>query len=94
MTQELNFGGHNSDSTTNSELSAVVSVSIADPYVLLKMTDGSIQLLVGGIIAEFNVFFMNFFNPSYPMLFHSNKILIFILNKLFLIMFLWMHCFA
>ncbi|KAG1355385.1 putative cleavage and polyadenylation specificity factor subunit 1 [Cocos nucifera] len=47
MTQELNFGGHNSDSTTNLELSAVASVSIADPYVLLKMTDGSIQLLVG-----------------------------------------------
>ncbi|XP_008791964.2 cleavage and polyadenylation specificity factor subunit 1 isoform X2 [Phoenix dactylifera] len=47
MTQELNFGGHNSDSTTNSELSAVASVSIADPFILLKMTDGSIQLLVG-----------------------------------------------
>jgi len=50
MTQELSFVVHNSDSTSNSEPSTVSSVSIADPYVLLKMTDGSIQLLVGGII--------------------------------------------
>jgi len=50
MTQELSFVVHNSDSTSNSEPSTVSSVSIADPYVLLKMTDGRIQLLVGGII--------------------------------------------
>lgn len=31
-----------------SESSSVLSVSIADPYVLLRMSDGSIQLLVGG----------------------------------------------
>lgn len=47
MTQELSFVVHNSESTSNSEPSTVSSVSIADPYVLLKMTDGSIQLLVG-----------------------------------------------
>ena len=50
MTQVLSFVVHNSDSTSNSEPSTVSSVSIADPYVLLKMTDGRIQLLVGGII--------------------------------------------
>ncbi|CAA6656270.1 unnamed protein product [Spirodela intermedia] len=46
MTQELNFGGHNSESALNSEVT-VVSASIADPYVLLTMSDGSVQLLVG-----------------------------------------------
>ncbi|XP_020084456.1 probable cleavage and polyadenylation specificity factor subunit 1 isoform X1 [Ananas comosus] len=46
MTQELNFVAHNSEQTS-SELPTVASVSIADPYVLLKMTDGSIQLLLG-----------------------------------------------
>lgn len=46
MTQELNFRPANSESTTSPSL-AVSSVSIADPYVLLMMTDGSIQLLVG-----------------------------------------------
>lgn len=48
MTQELSFVVQNSDSTSNSESSTVSSVSIADPYILLKMTDGTIQLLVGG----------------------------------------------
>ncbi|URD80123.1 cleavage and polyadenylation specificity factor subunit [Musa troglodytarum] len=47
MTQELTFGVHNSELISNSEAPVVASVSIADPYVLLKMTDGSIQLLVG-----------------------------------------------
>lgn len=47
MTQDLSFGASNSDSTTGSDSSTVASVSIADPYVLLRMTDGSIQLLVG-----------------------------------------------
>lgn len=47
MTQELIFGGHSSEPSSNSESSTVSSVSIADPYVLMKMTDGSIQLLVG-----------------------------------------------
>ena len=50
MTQELTFGVHNSELISNSEAPVVASVSIADPYVLLKMTDGSIQLLVGGTI--------------------------------------------
>ncbi|ONK71681.1 uncharacterized protein A4U43_C04F11250 [Asparagus officinalis] len=50
MTQELSFAMNNSESASsasNSEPSTVSSVSIADPYVLLKMTDGSIQLLAG-----------------------------------------------
>ncbi|MQM02178.1 hypothetical protein Taro_034945 [Colocasia esculenta] len=46
MTQELNFGGHSAESTANSD-TTVVSASIADPYVLLRMSDGSIQLLLG-----------------------------------------------
>lgn len=45
MTQELSFKAQNSDS--GSESHTVLSVSIADPYVLLRMIDGSIQLLVG-----------------------------------------------
>lgn len=51
MTQDLSFGASNSDSTTGSDSSTVASVSIADPYVLLRMTDGSIQLLVGGMMS-------------------------------------------
>ncbi|KAF9616940.1 hypothetical protein IFM89_033010 [Coptis chinensis] len=46
MTQDLSFGTQNSESSA-SESSTVISVSIADPYVLLRMSDGSIQLLVG-----------------------------------------------
>lgn len=49
MTQDLSFGTPNSESGSGSEGSTVLSVSIADPYVLLHMTDGSIQLLVGGM---------------------------------------------
>lgn len=47
MTQELSFKAQSSDSASESQ--TVLSVSIADPYVLLRMIDGSIQLLVGGI---------------------------------------------
>uniref|UniRef100_A0A5B6ZUE1 Cleavage and polyadenylation specificity factor 160 kDa subunit n=2 Tax=Davidia involucrata TaxID=16924 RepID=A0A5B6ZUE1_DAVIN len=47
MTQDLSFKAPNSESGSGSESSTVSSVSIADPYVLLRMTDGSIQLLVG-----------------------------------------------
>ncbi|KAL4574864.1 hypothetical protein LXL04_021704 [Taraxacum kok-saghyz] len=48
MTQELNFKPANSsEAATSPSSSSVSSVSIADPYVLLMMTDGSIQLLVG-----------------------------------------------
>ncbi|KAM7272599.1 hypothetical protein ACFE04_027262 [Oxalis oulophora] len=47
MTQDLNLGAHNSEPEPGSESPTVSSVSIADPYVLLKMTDGSIRLLVG-----------------------------------------------
>ncbi|CAN8244624.1 unnamed protein product [Cochlearia groenlandica] len=47
MNQELSFGAPNSDSNSGSESSTVSSVSIADPYVLLRMTDDSIRLLVG-----------------------------------------------
>ncbi|KZV25371.1 Cleavage and polyadenylation specificity factor 160 isoform 1 [Dorcoceras hygrometricum] len=47
MTQELTFRTSNSEAGAGSEGTTVSSVSIADPYVLLRMTDGSIQLLVG-----------------------------------------------
>ncbi|KAI8564669.1 hypothetical protein RHMOL_Rhmol03G0199400 [Rhododendron molle] len=47
MTQDLSFRAPNSEAAAGSETLTVSSVAIADPYVLLKMTDGSIQLLVG-----------------------------------------------
>ncbi|KAH7664725.1 cleavage and polyadenylation specificity factor subunit 1 protein [Dioscorea alata] len=47
MTQELNFVVQNSEPASNSDSFTVSFVSIADPYVLVKMVDGSIQLLVG-----------------------------------------------
>ncbi|XP_057528252.1 cleavage and polyadenylation specificity factor subunit 1 [Amaranthus tricolor] len=47
MTQELNFGPNSGESGSGSDSLYVSAVSIADPYVLLKMSDGSIQLLVG-----------------------------------------------
>ncbi|GAB4826000.1 hypothetical protein Ancab_008868 [Ancistrocladus abbreviatus] len=47
MTQDLSFGASNSEPGSGSETLTVSSVSIADPYVLLRMNDGSIQLLVG-----------------------------------------------
>ena len=51
MTQELNFTAHSSESSSSSsEPLGVASASIADPYVLLKMVDGTVQLLVGGIV--------------------------------------------
>lgn len=49
MTQDLSFKSSNSEAGAASEGTIVSSVSIADPYVLLRMTDGSIQLLVGGM---------------------------------------------
>jgi cleavage and polyadenylation specificity factor subunit 1 len=50
MTQELNFSMHTSESSLSSEPLAAASASIADPYVLLKMGDGSIRLLIGGMV--------------------------------------------
>ncbi|KAK6926348.1 Cleavage/polyadenylation specificity factor, A subunit, N-terminal [Dillenia turbinata] len=47
MTQDLNFGSSASESVSSTESSTVSSVSIGDPFVLLRMMDGSIQLLVG-----------------------------------------------
>lgn len=47
MTQELNFTTHTSESSSSSEPLGAASASIADPYVLLKMVDGTVQLLVG-----------------------------------------------
>lgn len=52
MNQELNFGAPNTESNSGSESSTVSSVSIADPYVLLRMTDDSIRLLVGGMLGN------------------------------------------
>ncbi|XP_027110442.2 cleavage and polyadenylation specificity factor subunit 1-like [Coffea arabica] len=47
MVQELNFRPPNSEIGPSSESQKVASVSIADPYVLLRMIDGSIYLLLG-----------------------------------------------
>ncbi|XP_060203452.1 cleavage and polyadenylation specificity factor subunit 1 isoform X2 [Lycium barbarum] len=47
MTQELSFKASNVESGSSSDSPIVTSVSIADPYVLLRMTNGSLQLLVG-----------------------------------------------
>ncbi|KAK9143678.1 hypothetical protein Syun_013078 [Stephania yunnanensis] len=47
MTQDISLGAPSSDSTAPADSSVVASASIADPYVLLRMTDGSVQLLVG-----------------------------------------------
>ncbi|XVF50705.1 hypothetical protein PTKIN_Ptkin04bG0123800 [Pterospermum kingtungense] len=47
MTQELCIPSPNSETSSSSESSTVMSVSIADPYVLLRLTEGSILLLVG-----------------------------------------------
>ncbi|KAL7003207.1 hypothetical protein U1Q18_004365 [Sarracenia purpurea var. burkii] len=47
MTQDISFRAPNSDSGSGSESLTVSSVSIADPCVLLRMTDRSVQLLVG-----------------------------------------------
>jgi cleavage and polyadenylation specificity factor subunit 1 len=55
MTQELNFSMHTSESSSSSEPLAAASASIADPYVLLKMGDGSIRLLVGGMVHVYPV---------------------------------------
>lgn len=54
MTQELSFKSSNSES---GESTTVSSVSIADPFVLLRMSDGSIQLLVGGMFLLVLFFF-------------------------------------
>ncbi|XP_022891037.1 cleavage and polyadenylation specificity factor subunit 1 isoform X1 [Olea europaea var. sylvestris] len=47
MTQDLLFKSSYLEVGAGSEGTVVSSVSIADPYVLLRMIDGSIQLLVG-----------------------------------------------
>ncbi|XP_021725141.1 cleavage and polyadenylation specificity factor subunit 1-like isoform X1 [Chenopodium quinoa] len=47
MTQELTFGSNGTESGSGSDGITVSAVSIADPYVLLKMSDYSVQLLVG-----------------------------------------------
>ncbi|CAM8962394.1 unnamed protein product [Rhodiola kirilowii] len=47
MTQELLFGPPSSESGSSFDGMIVSSVSIADPFVLLWMTDGSMQLLIG-----------------------------------------------
>ncbi|KAG6410854.1 hypothetical protein SASPL_128925 [Salvia splendens] len=47
MTQDLSLKSSTTEMTAASDGATVSSVSIADPYVLLRMTDGRIQLLVG-----------------------------------------------
>ncbi|KAG6425723.1 hypothetical protein SASPL_116169 [Salvia splendens] len=52
MTQDLNLKSSNTETNAASDGATVSSVSIADPYVLLRMIDGSIQLLVGGMSGQ------------------------------------------
>ncbi|KOM54700.1 hypothetical protein LR48_Vigan10g059200 [Vigna angularis] len=47
MTQDITFGASNSESGSASESAIALSVSIADPFVLLRMSDGSVRLLIG-----------------------------------------------
>ncbi|WVZ14862.1 hypothetical protein V8G54_012428 [Vigna mungo] len=47
MTQDVTFGASNSESGSASESAIALSVSIADPFVLLRMSDGSVRLLIG-----------------------------------------------
>ncbi|KAL8091794.1 hypothetical protein AgCh_034160 [Apium graveolens] len=68
MTQELIFKTLNSESASGSEIPTVSSVSIADPYVLLRMSDGSVQLIVGDpstctVSTSFQAVFENSKNP-------------------------------
>jgi len=48
MTQDVTFGASNSESGSASESAIALSVSIADPFVLLRMSDGSVRLVIGG----------------------------------------------
>lgn len=53
MTQDLSFGASSADAGSGgSENSVVSTVSIVDPYVLLRMSDGTVRLLVGGMLLE------------------------------------------
>lgn len=66
MTQDLSFGASNSESGSGSESATVLSVSIVDPYVLLRMSDGGIRLLVGGIFSQtFAILHINDFECSH-----------------------------
>ncbi|KAL2578018.1 hypothetical protein AAZV13_16G173000 [Glycine max] len=47
MTQDVSFGASNLESGSASDSAIALSVSIADPFVLLRMSDGSIRLLIG-----------------------------------------------
>ncbi|ERN13281.1 cleavage and polyadenylation specificity factor subunit 1 isoform X2 [Amborella trichopoda] len=78
MTQDLPFGHSSTDSTSNSEASTVSSASIADPYVLLRMVDGSIQLLTGDpatctITSSLPAVFENLSDPITACTFYHDK---------------------
>ncbi|KAL3834565.1 hypothetical protein ACJIZ3_009301 [Penstemon smallii] len=64
MTQDLSFKSSNLEGGSGSESPIVSSVSIADPYVLLRMTDGSIQLLVGVPLFSFVLVLSGFLLPD------------------------------
>ena len=48
MTKELCIEVPDVNTSSSSDNAVVLANSIRDPYVLLMMTDGSIQLIVGG----------------------------------------------
>ncbi|KAK4766592.1 hypothetical protein SAY87_008234 [Trapa incisa] len=47
MTQDLSLVTPNAEPASSSDSPLVLSASIADPYALLRMTDGSVRLIVG-----------------------------------------------
>lgn len=50
MTQELLFTSPKLDGVPDLPSNLAVEATIADPFVLLKMADGSLQLIIGGMI--------------------------------------------
>ena len=50
MTQELLFTSLKLEGVPDLPSNLAVEATIADPFVLLKMADGSLQLIIGGMI--------------------------------------------
>lgn len=50
MTQELLFTSPKLDGVPELPSNLAVEATIADPFVLLKMADSSLQLIIGGMI--------------------------------------------
>lgn len=72
MTQDVSFGASNSESDSASESAIALSVSIADPFVLLRMSDGSIRLLIGGKLLVRYFCSNKLYLSTFKFLFHSS----------------------